>query len=102
MRSLGYLRDPEDLAAAYGAADVFVAPSLEESFGQVFVEAAACGTPAVGYPVMGVKNALRDGITGRLAAAVTPGGPGRCHPRAGDPAGSPRRHGRLGAPLRRE
>ncbi len=72
MRSLGYLRDPEDLAAAYGAADVFVAPSLEESFGQVFVEAAACGTPAVGYPVMGVKNAIRDGITGRLAAAVTP------------------------------
>jgi glycosyltransferase involved in cell wall biosynthesis len=72
MRSLGYLRDPEDLACAFGAADVFVAPSLEESFGQVFVEAAACGTPAVGYPVMGVKNALRDGVTGRLAAAVTP------------------------------
>jgi glycosyltransferase involved in cell wall biosynthesis len=72
IRSLGYLKDPADLAAAYGAADLFVAPSLEESFGQVFVEAAACGTPAVGYPVMGVANAIRDGITGRLAAAVGP------------------------------
>jgi glycosyltransferase involved in cell wall biosynthesis len=70
--SLGYLKDPEDLAMAYGAADLFVAPSLEESFGQVFVEAAACGTPAVGYPVMGVANAIRDGITGRLASAVGP------------------------------
>lgn len=72
IRSLGYLRDPQDLAAAYGAADLFVAPSLEESFGQVFVEAAACGTPAVGYPVMGVTNAIRDGVTGRLAAAIGP------------------------------
>jgi hypothetical protein len=70
--SLGYLKDPEDLAMAYGAADLFVAPSLEESFGQVFVEAAACGTPAVGYPVMGVANAIHDGITGRLASAVGP------------------------------
>src|SRR5262249_4035615 len=41
-------------------------------FGQVFVEAAACGTPAVGYPVMGVRDAVADGITGRLAAAVGP------------------------------
>jgi glycosyltransferase involved in cell wall biosynthesis len=74
IRSLGYLTESEDLAAAYGAADLFVGPSLEESFGQVFVEAAACGTPAVGYPVMGVKNAIADGITGLLAREMGPAG----------------------------
>jgi glycosyltransferase involved in cell wall biosynthesis len=70
IRSLGYLKDAEDLATAYGAADIFVGPSLAETFGQVFIEAAACGTPVIGYPVMGVESAIRDGVTGRLAAGV--------------------------------
>jgi glycosyltransferase involved in cell wall biosynthesis len=72
IRTMGYVDDPHQLATIYGAADVFVGPSLEETFGQVFVEAAACGTPAIGYPVTGVSDAIRDGITGRLTAAVGP------------------------------
>jgi len=70
---LGFLDDPERLALAYAAADVFVAPSLAETLGQVFREAAACGTPAVGYATTGVTCAIADGITGRLASAVGPG-----------------------------
>lgn len=70
IRKLGFVSDPEQLALAYAAADVFVGPSLEETLGQVFIEAAACGTPAVGYPVTGVKDAIRDGVTGRLATGV--------------------------------
>jgi glycosyltransferase involved in cell wall biosynthesis len=70
VRSMGFVDDPRQIAMIYAAADVFVGPSLEETLGQVFVEAAACGTPAIGYPVMGVKDAIRDGISGRLAAAV--------------------------------
>jgi hypothetical protein len=50
-----------------------VGPSLEEAFGQVYVEAAACGTPSIGYPVGGVPEALADGVSGRLAAEVSPG-----------------------------
>ena len=57
---------------AYSACDLFVGPSLDECFGQVFVEAAACGLPAIGYPVGGVPEAVTDGITGLVAAAPTP------------------------------
>jgi glycosyltransferase involved in cell wall biosynthesis len=73
VRTLGFFDDPEQLATAYAAADIFVGPSLEETLGQVFIEAAACGTPVVGYPVIGVKDAIRDGITGRLASGVGAG-----------------------------
>lgn len=72
MRALGYTEDPRRLAMLYSAADLFVGPSLEEAFGQVYVEAAACGTPSVGYPVGGVPEALADGISGRIAAGVSP------------------------------
>jgi glycosyltransferase involved in cell wall biosynthesis len=72
MRALGYMKDPVRLAMLYSAADIFVGASLEEAFGQVYIEAAACGTPAVGYPVGGVPEAIADGVTGRLAAEVSP------------------------------
>lgn len=72
MRAMGYLRDPRQLATLYAAADLFVGPSLEEAFGQVFIEAAACGTPSVGYPVGGVPEAICDGVSGRIADAVKP------------------------------
>lgn len=38
---------PERLAEAYTAADVFVHPGVEETFGMTVVEAQACGTPVV-------------------------------------------------------
>lgn len=72
MRAMGYMRDPRQLAMLYAAADLFVGPSLEEAFGQVFIEAAACGTPSVGYPVGGVPDAILDGVSGRVAASVSP------------------------------
>lgn len=70
--SLGYVDDPYQNAMIYSAADVFVGPSLEEAFGQVFVEAAACGTPSVAYPVGGVSEAVVHGVTGRIANEVHP------------------------------
>jgi glycosyltransferase involved in cell wall biosynthesis len=72
MRMMGYMREQRELAALYSAADLFVGPSLEEAFGQVFIEAAACGTPSVGYPVGGVPEAIADGVSGRLADRVNP------------------------------
>jgi glycosyltransferase involved in cell wall biosynthesis len=72
MHLIGMINEPRELAMLFSAADLFVGPSLEEAFGQVFIEAAACGTPSIGYPVGGVPEAIADGITGRLAAAVEP------------------------------
>ncbi|GIW74131.1 MAG: hypothetical protein KatS3mg103_0653 [Phycisphaerales bacterium] len=67
MRAMGYMRDPQRLAMLYAASDLFVAPSLDEAFGQVFIEAAACGTPSVGLPIGGVPEAITHGVTGLVA-----------------------------------
>lgn len=49
---------------------VHVLPSLKEGFGISILEAAACGTPTVGYDVPGVRDAIVQGKTGML---VRPG-----------------------------
>ncbi|PXA86354.1 alpha-mannosyltransferase [Nostoc sp. 3335mG] len=41
------------LAAAYAAADLFVFPSLTDTFGLVMIEALASGVPVAGFPVRG-------------------------------------------------
>jgi hypothetical protein len=70
--TMGYVEDPWRAAMIYAAADVFVGPSLQEAFGQIFIEAAACGTPSVAYPVGGVPDAIQHGVTGRLASQIHP------------------------------
>ena len=70
--SMGYVSDPWRAALIYSAADIFVGPSLHEAFGQVFIEAAACGTPAVAYATGGVVDAIEDGVTGLLAKRIHP------------------------------
>jgi glycosyltransferase involved in cell wall biosynthesis len=69
---LGYLSDPHSIAMLNSAVDVVIAPSSAETFGQIFIEAIACGTPVVGYPVTAVPEAIRDGVTGLLACDGTP------------------------------
>lgn len=39
----------KELAEIYTAADVYVSPSREETFGMTVIEAMACGTPAIVY-----------------------------------------------------
>jgi glycosyltransferase involved in cell wall biosynthesis len=46
------------LAKVYAAADVFVFPSRNETFGLVMLEAMACGTPVAAYPVDGPLQVL--------------------------------------------
>lgn len=66
VRRPGYIEDPDRLALYMAAADVSIAPSLDETFGQVYVESAACGTPAIGYRSTGVAEAIRHGVSGIL------------------------------------
>lgn len=49
------------LAEAYAGADVFVFPSLTDTFGLVMIEALACGTPVAAFPVPGPLDVLRPG-----------------------------------------
>jgi phosphatidylinositol alpha-1,6-mannosyltransferase len=50
----------------YRLADVFVMPGRGEGFGFVFLEALACGIPAVGSRLDGSREALREGALGVL------------------------------------
>ncbi|MGH6871143.1 MAG: glycosyltransferase family 4 protein [Rhizomicrobium sp.] len=56
----------EDLARAYAASDVFVFPSLTDTFGLVVLEALASGTPVAAYPVQGPKDVIGDAAVGAL------------------------------------
>jgi glycosyltransferase involved in cell wall biosynthesis len=58
-------RQGESLAAAYAGADVFVFPSLTDTFGLVLLEAMACGTPVAAFPVTGPLDVVAPG-TGAL------------------------------------
>jgi glycosyltransferase involved in cell wall biosynthesis len=55
-----------DLAAHLAAADVFVFPSLTDTFGVVQLEALACGTPVAAFPVMGPIDVIADRPVGVL------------------------------------
>jgi len=59
-----------DLARAYAGADVFVFPSLTDTFGLVILEALACGTPVAAFPVTGPKDVL-TGARGCVGAVNT-------------------------------
>jgi glycosyltransferase involved in cell wall biosynthesis len=56
----------EDLAAAYAAGDVFVFPSLTDTFGLVLLEAMASGLPVAAFPVVGPRDVVDHGTTGWL------------------------------------
>jgi glycosyltransferase involved in cell wall biosynthesis len=64
---LGRINYDRMLSVAYSAADVFVIPSLQESFGQTVTESMACGTPVVGFDTGGIPDMVRPGLTGALA-----------------------------------
>ena len=56
----------ERLYGYYHRADVFVLPSLSESFGQVLLEAMSCGLPIVASSVGGIPETVRHGRNGLL------------------------------------
>ena len=58
----------KDLAEHYASADVFVFPSLTDTFGNVLLEALACGVPVAAYNVMGPKDIVAHGSVGFLGA----------------------------------
>ena len=56
----------EELAQAYCLADVFVFPSLTDTFGNVLLEALACGLPVAAYPVPGPLDVIDGSGAGVL------------------------------------
>jgi len=64
---LGRLNDEASLAIAYGAADVFVAPSREENLSNMVLESISCGLPCVAFNIGGMPDMIEHNINGFLA-----------------------------------
>ncbi len=56
----------DDIINYYDACDCFVLPSIEESFGRVYVEAGARRKASIGCRIGGVSEVIDDGETGCL------------------------------------
>jgi len=61
-----------DLGQALASGDVFFNPSITETFGNVTLEAMACGLPVIAAGATGASSLVEDGATGRLCP------PGEC------------------------
>lgn len=72
-RYLGYVADELLLRILYSAADVIIVPSRQESFGQVAIEAMACGTPVVAFGATGLLDIIDHKKNGYLAKPYNTG-----------------------------
>jgi glycosyltransferase involved in cell wall biosynthesis len=61
-----------DMPAIYAASDILVQPTFREGLPQVAIEAGAMGVPVVASRVVGMVNAVDDGVTGLLVPANDP------------------------------
>lgn len=63
LRHISFTPYPERYMAAV---DIFCLPSHREGFGQVIIEAGACGVPTIASHIYGITDAVEDGKTGVL------------------------------------
>jgi glycosyltransferase involved in cell wall biosynthesis len=61
------MRSGEDLAAHYASGDVFLFPSLTETFGNVTTEAMASGLAVVAFDYAAASQLIEPGVSGLLA-----------------------------------
>jgi len=62
---VGFQKGP-DLGRAVASMDMLFNPSVTETFGNVTLEAMACGLPVVAAIATGSESLVSDGVTGRL------------------------------------
>lgn len=67
VHHLGRIDSDDALATVYSAADVLIAPFLEDNLPNVVLEAIACGTPVAAFSAGGIPDAIDHAISGYLA-----------------------------------
>jgi glycosyltransferase involved in cell wall biosynthesis len=63
----GRMYDDYSLALLYSAADVLIAPSLQDNLPYSVIESLACGTPCVAFNVGGMPDMIKHKENGYLA-----------------------------------
>ncbi len=69
FRGVPFVTEPAAVAGYYRAADVFVHPSLADSFPLAPIEAMACGTPVLVSDAGGLPEIVTDGESGLMFPA---------------------------------
>jgi glycosyltransferase involved in cell wall biosynthesis len=59
------LRHGEDLSRHFASGDLFLFPSLTDTFGNVTLEAMASGLPVVAFDYAAAREHIHDGVSGR-------------------------------------
>ena len=67
---LGNIQEEQLMALAYGAADVFVLPSLAENLPNVIIESLCCGTPVVAFDIGGNTDLIVNELNGLLVKQI--------------------------------
>lgn len=65
---MGQLKDEVSQVLLYSAADVVVAPSVQENLSNTVMESLACGTPVVAFNIGGMPDMIEHRRNGYLAA----------------------------------
>jgi len=60
VRQVGYVKEAEDMAKIYSAADLYCITSLADNFPTTVLESMACGTPVVGFKVGGIPEQVTE------------------------------------------
>lgn len=71
-RGLGFIEDERVMPVVLAASDLFLNVSLEESFGQTLMEAAACGVPSVAIARGGIPDIARHEVNAILVDREAP------------------------------
>lgn len=64
---MGFISDKDQLKDIYNMADVFLFPSMQDTFGMTATEAMACGTPVIAFDISAMSEVIVDGINGYKA-----------------------------------
>jgi glycosyltransferase involved in cell wall biosynthesis len=69
---MGQLHDEISQILLYSAADVVVAPSMQENLSNTVMESLSCGTPVVAFNIGGMPDMIDHQINGYLATPFEP------------------------------